>query len=249
MDEALCSVIMPAYNAQKFINKAIESVLFQTYENIELIIVDDASTDTTRDIVLKYAEKDKRVTYYKLSKNQGCAYARNFGLTKAKGEYIAFLDSDDYWHKDKLQQQISIIDTKNHTISVTAYEMINENGKIIKNRNIKGVVTYADLLMENSIIFSTVLCRFTDIKDIKFKSDWYHEDYVFLLDCLNSGMKVCGVNKTLVYYRVHLKGRSFNKFKAAYNRWLIYREYLQMNFLESIRYFVFYALHGVIKYI
>lgn len=249
MDMALCSVIMPAYNAQKFINKAIESVLFQTYQNVELIIVDDASTDTTREIVLKYAEKDNRVAYYKLSKNQGCAYARNFGLEKAKGEYIAFLDSDDYWSKDKLQKQIIAIKTRRNTILITAYKMIDEKGKIIKRRNIKSTITYSDLLKENSIIFSTVLCRFTDIKDIKFKSDWYHEDYVFLLDCLNNGLKVCGVNKTLVYYRVHLKGRSFNKFKAAYNRWWIYREYLQMNFFESFRYFIFYTLHGVVKYI
>ena len=247
--DGLCSVIMPTYNSEKFISLAIQSVLDQSYKQLELIIIDDASVDETYKIIIEKQSIDNRIAYYRLAENKGCAYARNFGLVKAKGEYIAFLDSDDCWCKDKLQLQINMIKTKNNTISITAYKMINENNKTIKNRTIKQTITYSDLLKENSVIFSTVVCRSIDIKDIKFKSDWYHEDYVFLLDCLNSGLAVYGIDQKLVYYRVHLKGRSFNKFKAAYNRWHIYRAYLKMNFFESCRYFIFYTLHGVIKYI
>lgn len=247
--DGLCSVIMPAYNNEKYVSSAIQSVLEQSYGKLELIIIDDASVDETAKIVMEKQAEDSRIQYYRLSKNQGCAYARNLGLEKAKGEYIAFLDSDDYWCKSKLQKQITILKNKQHTLCATAYEMIDDNDKITKHRKIKVNITYTDLLKENSIIFSTVVCRFVDIQNMKFKDDWYHEDYVFLLDCVNSGLLLYGIDVPLTYYRVHSKGRSFNKFKAAYNRWRIYNKYLQMSVSESVRYFMSYALHGVIKYI
>lgn len=247
--DGLCSVIMPTYNNENYIRNAIKSVLTQTYSNLELIIIDDFSTDGTSNIIAELMNLDNRIQYFKLLKNNGCAYARNFGLSKSQGEYIAFLDSDDVWDDKKLEKQIAVLHESQNVLSVTAYTMVNSSSHIIKYREISQSVTYTDLLRENTIIFSTVVCRFNDIREMRFKKEWYHEDYVFLLDCLKIGLNLSGINEPLVLYRVHSKGRSFNKFKAAYNRWRIYREYLGMGIVMSIRYFIFYTLYGVIKYI
>lgn len=102
----LVSIIMPSYNTAKYISAAIESILNQTYENWELIIVDDCSTDNTDEILTEYAKKDSRIRYYKNEKNSGAAVARNRALRQAKGKWVAFLDSDDLWEKDKLEKQI-----------------------------------------------------------------------------------------------------------------------------------------------
>lgn len=180
--EELCSMIMPVYNSEKYIAEAIESVIKQTYKNWEIIVVNDASTDDTEKIIKSYQEKDKRIKLISLPKNQGAANARNTAIQNAKGKYIAFLDADDYWEKEKLQEQIQILQNSNADISYTAYLMIDETGRKIKKRSVKKLLNLKDLLKENSIIFSSVVCKKESIKNKQFKSEWYHEDYVFLLD-------------------------------------------------------------------
>lgn len=239
---------MPAYNSEKYIAEAIESVIKQTYENWELIIVDDYSTDNTKAIIQRYAQKDKRIKLISLAKNKGVADARNIAKQKANGDYIAFLDSDDIWKTEKTEKQIQILNNSNADITYTAYFMIDETGKIIKKRKVKETITLKDLLKENSVIFSSVLCKKESIENTVFKSEWYHEDYVFLLDLAKNGKSFKGINERLVQYRVHQNGRSFNKIQAAKYRWKIYREYLGMSFLNSCCYFAEYALNGIRKY-
>ena len=125
MDD-LVSIIMPSYNTGKYIKKSIESVLSQTYNNWELIIVDDCSNDDTDNIVASF--NDERIRFFKNSGNKGAAFSRNIALRLAKGEYIAFLDSDDLWHRDKLKKQILFMKTNNYYFSYTCYEKINEEG-------------------------------------------------------------------------------------------------------------------------
>lgn len=117
----LVSIIMPSYNTAKYISAAIESILNQTYENWELIIVDDCSTDNTDEILTEYAKKDSRIRYYKNEKNSGAAVARNRALRQAKGKWVAFLDSDDLWEKDKLEKQICFMKKNNYHFSYTNY--------------------------------------------------------------------------------------------------------------------------------
>lgn len=239
---------MPAYNSEKYIAEAIESVIKQTYKNWELIIVNDASTDDTEKIIKAYQEKDKRIKLISLSKNQSVANARNTAMKSAKGRYIAFLDADDYWEKEKLQKQIQILNKSSADISFTAYLMIDETGKTIKTRSVKESVNLKDLLKENSIIFSSVVCKKESVKKESFKSEWYHEDYLFLLDLAKEGTIFKGINESLTQYRIHQFGRSFNKQTAAKYRWKIYREYLRMNILKSLYYFTAYAWNGIRKY-
>ena len=229
-----------------------ESVLNQNYTNWELIIINDCSTDNTEQIIKSYQQKDaanKRIKLINLPKNKGVANARNIGIQNAKGKYIAFLDADDIWEKEKLQKQVQILSSSKADITYTAYLMIDENGKTIKERSIKESLQIKDLLKENSIIFSSVVCKKESIVNKHFKSEWYHEDYVFLLDLAKEEKFFKGINDGLMKYRVHKSGRSFNKQRAAKYRWKIYREYLGMNILKTLYYFIAYFLNGVMKYI
>ena len=132
------SIITPTYNCGDFIGETIQSVLKQTYQNWEMIIVDDASNDNTREIVEKYCEKDKRIKYYLLDQNSGAAVARTKAMELATGKYIAFLDSDDLWLPDKLEKQISFMEVNNYNFTCTAYEQVDEKGislnKVIKTK-------------------------------------------------------------------------------------------------------------------
>ncbi len=129
MKEDLVSIIMPTYNCENFIENSIKSVIKQTYKNWELIIVDDCSTDNTNKTVEKYMNKYKNISYEILIKNSGAAVARNIGIKKAKGKYIAFLDSDDLWNEDKLERQVSFMKENNYFFTYTNYIEIDEDGQ------------------------------------------------------------------------------------------------------------------------
>ena len=126
MKEDLVSIIMPSYNTGKFIKETINSVLNQTYNNWELIIVDDCSTDDTEEIV--NAIKDNRIKFLKNSTNSGAAISRNKAIKEAKGKWIAFLDSDDLWKKEKLEKQIRFMEENHYDFSYTNYTEIDEEG-------------------------------------------------------------------------------------------------------------------------
>lgn len=130
-DYGLVSIITPSYNCAKFVEETIESVLLQTYTNWELLFLDDCSTDNTKEIVAKYAEKDLRIKYECNAKNSGAAITRNNALRRAKGKWIAFLDSDDLWLPEKLEKQIEFMKSNNYYFSYTRYCEINEQSEEI----------------------------------------------------------------------------------------------------------------------
>lgn len=125
--EELVSIIMPSFNTAQFISASINSVLSQSYTNWELLIVDDCSTDNTDEIVKSFLF-DNRINYFKNKKNSGAAISRNFALSKARGEWIAFLDSDDLWLPEKLSNQIQFMKENNYFFSYTKYEEIDSDG-------------------------------------------------------------------------------------------------------------------------
>lgn len=246
----LCSVIMPVHNSAAYVASSIESVLQQTYRNLELVIINDASTDDS----LKHIKESTnhcgiRVKVISFPENRGVAAARNKGLEQAAGEYIAFLDSDDLWHPEKIRLQTETLRKTGRDLCFVAYDMIDEAGRVIKHRPVKPDTGYTDLLKENNIIFSGVLGRAECIKEQRFDPRCFHEDYLFLLELLQKGKRVRGLDRTLLQYRVHGSGKSFDKKNAAWQRWKIYRDYLHMSMIKSIYYFVIYAFNGVLKYI
>jgi teichuronic acid biosynthesis glycosyltransferase TuaG len=127
-ENPLISVITPCYNSARYIGQTIESVLAQTYQNWEMIIVDDCSTDNSFQLAREYAEKDKRIRVYRQEQNSGAALARNKAIMESHGKYVAFLDSDDLWLPEKLEKQLRFMRENGSDFSFTEYEHIIDNG-------------------------------------------------------------------------------------------------------------------------
>lgn len=243
------SVVMPAYNCERFIKEAVDSVLSQTLTDLELIVVDDCSKDGTYRIVDDIAQSDTRVKLFKMETNSGVAKVRNFGISKATGKYIALLDSDDVWEKDKLERQIALVEKSNADICYCSYAFIDENGNVIKKPFIVPPKTsFKKMLSVNVISCSTGLFKTDLLKSHPFNPDYYHEDYVLWMELLKLPAKAVGDTGVLMHYRQLNTSRSHNKSNAAKHRWKIYREVLKLSFIESTFAFISYALHGVIKY-
>lgn len=249
MQNELVSIITPSYNSSKYVKKTIESVLNQTYQNWEMIIVDDCSSDNSNEIINEYTKQDSRIKLINLSKNVGAAMAKNTGLHKAKGRFIAFIDSDDIWHEKKLETQINFMKINNYAISFTSYELINENSKII-NKTIKAVncLSMKDYVKNTAIGFSTSMIDKELIDfDFRFRNTRLAEDLSFWIDLLQKDFKAYGLNNILVQYRVHSKSLSANKLKSA--KQILYSYLFIHNFgmLKSFYYFSFYTFNAIKK--
>lgn len=250
MNSIFFSIIMPAYNAEKFISDAIKSVLSQTYKNFELIIIDDCSLDQTVKVVQNYIAQDKRVNLVKKEKNQGVAETRNTGLNHAKGDFVAFLDSDDKWAEDKLEKQLAVLKERNDVdVVYGSYYRFNNDG--IKNIvKVPNLLDKKELLKGNPIGNLTAIYNFKKYSQIRQKNIG-HEDYLFWLEIFNSSpdVKGIGIQEPIAYYRVaeDSKNLSGNKLKAASWTWTIYRKHLKLNLISSLFYFSYYMIKAILK--
>lgn len=242
------SVIMAAYNSERYIREAVNSVLAQTYADLELLVVDDCSTDGTYDILQECAAKDARLQLLRNKCNQGCAPSRNRALAACSGSFVAFIDSDDVWQPQKLEQQLQFLQERGADLVYTNYRMIDDDGNLLKHRSVKRTACLEDLLDENYINFSSPLFTRQSIGDLHFDSSWYHEDYVFLLQYMLQRPVCLCLEQELVSYRVHPGSRSYNKLNAAWHRWKIIRHYLKYSYIDSLQYFIRYAVNGLRKY-
>lgn len=247
MEKEKVSIIVPMYNAEKFIGKTIESVLSQTYENWEMLIMNDVSTDNSLAVVSEFVKKDKRIKIVNTEKNVGVVKGRNFLIELASGKYIAFLDSDDYWHSEKLEKQIKFMKGKNASISCTEYTRVRENGEKINEVIIKPEISYTDMLKNNYLGCLTVMYDVEKIGKRYFKELDKNEDYVLWLEIVKDVKTIYGLKENLAYYRVLDNSRSSNKVKTAKVRWEIYRKIEKLPLLKSIYYFMHYAVRAVLK--
>lgn len=251
MTEALplVSVVMPAYNAEKYIEQAILSVVAQTVPDWELLVLDDGSGDATCAIVERLAARDERITLLKNEENLGVAKTRNRGIALCRGRYIAFLDSDDVWHADKLEKQLACMEAAGADIGYCSYSLIDaHNAKVRADYLVPEQVRYEQLLKENVIGCSTVMLAPSIAKECRFRTDFYHEDYVLWLQLLKEGHVAAGCAEVLVDWRYLQNSRSFDKRKSAKNRWEIYRKCLQLPFMKSAYLMCHYAAAGLAKY-
>lgn len=245
----LISVIMPAYNAEKYIGKAIQSVQVQTYENWELIVVDDSSTDGTEAVVSRFAQTDSRIRLIKNERNSGVARTRNHGMRLCEGEYVAFLDSDDLWHPQKLEIQVKRLREMEADLVYTSYRIVDALGnKQCADFLVPESITVDGLLKENVIGCSTVLVKSCLVKERGFEEDFFHEDYVLWLQLLQCGCKLVGEPMILVDYFFHADSKAGNKWRAAQKRWQVYHSYLNLPLGKSLWYFAQYTLAGLRKY-
>lgn len=245
----LISIITPSYNSSVFIKDTINSVISQTYENWEMIIVDDCSTDDSIFIIQELIKDEKRITLVELEKNIGAAMARNRALELAKGRYLAFLDSDDIWINTKLEKQLKFMQENLYPIVFTAYETIDENGN--ENNHIINTVKSLNMqqYLKNTIIgFSTSMIDTQMIKEkISFLNIRIRQDTNLWITILKNGYTAYGLNENLVKYRIHSNSISANKVKAAKQVWNLYYNIHHFGFFKSIYYFTFYAFNAVKK--
>lgn len=245
--EPLVTIITPCYNSADFVRLTINSVLEQTYTNWELIVIDDKSKDDTCNVIEEYTKQHSNIHLIKLAQNGGVANARNIGLEKANGKYIAFLDSDDIWLKDKLAKQVAYMEEKSLPMTFCAYNRIDEAGEIISRKiEVPHSVNYRQLLSHNVIIFSTSLTLKSVIGTTRFKKAG-HEDWIFWLDIFKKPFSGYGINEPLVLYRIRQGSVSSNKLKVIGFTWKIYRESEKLGLLESIYHFTKYAFSTVWK--
>ncbi|MBU7465862.1 glycosyltransferase family 2 protein [Lactiplantibacillus pentosus] len=247
MNKIEVSVILPVYNSQQFVRTAIDSVLGQSLKAFELIIVNDASTDDTEKIVHSY--DDQRIVYIRLKNNSGVATARNTGIKLARGKFIAFIDSDDFWSKEKLQRQISFMNENKINFSYSNYSLMNIRGKVIKRiNNLPKKNTYQSLLKTNSIPLLTVIIDRRLIRQYGFL-DIHHEDYATWLQILRETGECAILHPQITaYYRVRENSVSSNKLKSLSWTWQIYRKSEHISIVKSIYFLACNAVHGLLKH-
>ena len=243
----LVSVIMPAYGCGEKIPRALDSVLAQDLEHLEVIVVNDCSPEDLDGVMAPYLE-DSRVVYVKNEHNMGAAQSRNRGVSLAKGRYVAFLDADDEWAPGKLKQQVEILEGENCVLCCTARELKGPNwepdGRILP---VKHTITYRDLLKHNSIACSSVVLRREVAAEFPMEHEDSHEDYILWLRILRKYGAARGINQPLLRYRLSNSGKSGSKLHSAKMTFRVYR-YMGFGLAKSLWCFSQYALHGVWKY-
>ena len=242
------SVIIPAYNAKDYIRTCLDSVLQQTFQDFEIIAVNDGSKDNTLDILNEYKEKYPEKIHVISQENQGLSVTRNNGVAAAKGEYVFFLDSDDYWEKGKLQKQLALLAETGAVMCSTARELMNPDGSLTGHIiPVQTEYTYRDLLRQNPINCSSVVIRTAVAREFPMHHDDAHEDYLMWLEVLEKYGRCCAINEPLLKYRVTSTGESGTKLNSARMTFMTYR-YKGFGFFRSMLYFVSYAFHGFRKY-
>lgn len=241
------SIIVPVYNAGIYITETIESVLHQTYLNWELILVDDCSTDDSKEKIAFV--QDDRIRYLPMTVNRGAASARNIGLEHATGRLIAFLDADDIWLPRKLEETVSYLEEKKAAFVFTSYEFGDEEalgtGKIVR---VPFTITYKQALKNTTIFTSTVMLDSDKIdKALMLMPLVKSEDTAAWWQILRSGYTGMGLNRNLVIYRRPKQSLSSNKLEAMKRIWFLYRKQEKLSVIYSAYNFVIWAVRAVMR--
>ena len=247
------SIITPTYNSSKYIAETIQSVISQTYIDWELIIIDDCSSDDTTEIVESFILLDERIKLIRNQNNRGAAFSRNAGMIKSKSNYLAFIDGDDVWEKDKLQKQLLFMKDNNISFSFTAYSIIdnlgNSTGRTVDSKQ-KGSFTYEDMLAKKATLgCSTVMLNKNSFKGLLQMPELRTgQDYAFWLKLLkNTNQKAYILPSVHTKYRITPNSISRNKFKKAKRQWEIYRNNENLNLIMSSYYFYFYTFRAIFR--
>ncbi len=247
MKKGLVSVIMPTYNCGKFISETIKSIQAQTYDNWELIIVDDCSTDNTEEKV-NALKKDKRIRYIKLKENSGAAVARTKSMQEANGEYMAFLDSDDIWLPEKLDKQIKFMKDNKYSFTCTSYEQINEKGeklnKIIKS---KAKANYNRILLDCPVGNSTVMYNVKELGKFEVPNIRKRNDDALWLQIIKKAKYIYGLNEVLMQYRIREKSISSNKLSLIKYHWILYRKIEHLSVIRSLFHISYWVIIKLLR--
>jgi teichuronic acid biosynthesis glycosyltransferase TuaG len=235
METGLVSIIIPTFNSEKFILETIQSVQNQTYTNWEMILVDDASTDTTVGIISKLAQVDNRIQLLQLDKNSGTGVARNTALATAKGKYISFLDADDLWKPQKLQKQIDFLITNNLPFTFSFYDCINEAGESLNKRvEVPVRLSYRQLFFCNYVGNLTGIYDVSYFGKIKISSIRKRQDWMHWLTILKKIKTAEAVPESLAFYRIRDNSISTSKFDLIKYNFAVYRRFHGLNWIMAL---------------
>ena len=247
-NDKLVSIIIPVYNASRFLEETINSIQEQTYSNWEAIFIDDCSSDNSYNLIKKYQKEDKRIKLIKNKTNSGAAVSRNNGINHAEGDYICFLDADDKWHPKKLEKQINFMQELNCEFSFTGYQFANEkctpNGKIVLVPN---KINYKQALKNTTIWTSTVMFDMGKLTkdDIYMPNIKRGQDTATWWKVLKKIDCAYGLNEVLSYYRRSKGTLSSNKFIALKRTWNLYRNVEHLNIFYSMYCFFWYCVNAI----
>ena len=229
-------IILPTYNCAEYIEEAINSIIGQTLENWKLIIIDDASKDSTTSLIKNYLN-DKRIVLKILKKNKGQGFCRNLALRYSNSKYVAFIDSDDIWKKDKLKKQIEFMNNFNLDFTYTDFTIFKEiNGvkKLNKQIVLPEKFTYDLFVNKTSICTSTMIIKRSIIGMTKFLNTKRCEDFFFKCELLKNCKTANNLRENLTFYRISKNSLQSNKFKNLYWVWYINKRYNKMNIIKNI---------------
>ena len=241
------SIIMPVYNGERFIGESIQSVVQQSFQDWELIVVDDASLDGSVDLVCARCAEDARIRLIQLEQNSGAAIARNAALESARGRFVAFLDGDDLWLPYKLERQLTFMKKVDAVFSYSAYDRIDESGQHLGSVGVPERLRYEDLLK------TCYVGCLTAIYDTEFYGKRMMpmirqgQDFALWLELLRHGGEARGINEVLALYRVRSKSLSASKLKGSFYVWKIYRKIEGMHRNDVFFNFANYAIRGIFR--
>ena len=231
---SLISVIMPYYNKKNYFLESINSALNQTYINLEILIIYDDQNRSDLEYIKNCIKNDLRVKIIFNDKNKGVAYSRNKAISIAQGEYIAFLDCDDYWETNKIEVQLNFMLTHGYDFSHTTYQVINYKGKIVSTIKARSTLKYKELLKSCDIGLSSVILKRKLLNDMKFPELKTKEDFVLWLRLAKESVVLAGLDKPLMYWRRTSNSLSSSILQRLKDAFKVYHLYEKKNFFYSV---------------
>ena len=244
---SLVSVIIPYYRKKQYISRTLKSVINQSYKKLEIIIIYDDDNKEELKFIKQITLKDKRIKILVNQKNLGVGPSRNKGIKKSRGEYIAFLDADDFWLKDKIKNQLSFMKRKEITFSHTTYSIVDSQNLIISKRNAKNFLRLNDLIKSCDIGLSTVMIKKTHLKTNKFPNLKTKEDFVLWLKLLSKNVRIYGIDKNLAQWNKTKNSLSSSLIQKLLDGFKVYNYYMKFNFLKSFYYLFLLSLNYLKK--
>ena len=230
----LISIIIPYFKKKQFFKETIESINKQTYQNFEIILIYDDIDKSDLKFIKHILKKIKKKKIIINKKNLGAGISRNLGIKQSKGEFIAFLDADDIWHKKKIEKQVMFMKKKKIDFSFSNYLIINKNKKVLRKIIAPKKITFSNLLFACDIGLSTVILKTDLLKIYKFSCLKTKEDYLLWLRLAKNNIKMMGINETLVSWRKTDNSLSSFPLQKLCDAFLVYNKYLKFNFIKSI---------------
>jgi teichuronic acid biosynthesis glycosyltransferase TuaG len=242
-------IILPNYNKGDFIEESVNSIINQTYKDWHLYIIDDNSTDNSKNVINKFSDL-KNITIINLKKNKGPSFCRNYGMRISKSKFIAFIDSDDSWQNNKLEKQIKFMINNNLTFTFTDYTpFFEKNGKkkFKKRTYIQNYFNFDAFIKNSSINTSTMIINRLILKTTRFEKIEL-EDYLFKCKLFKSNATATKLAEDLAFYRIIEKSRSSRKLKNIYWLWYINKNYNKLSFFKNLISILCISINSIKKY-